>query len=269
MSEPPTKEAPTNVPSATRRLEPDWIIPDWPAPERVRALSTTRNGGFSEGPFRSLNLGTRCGDDPEAVARNRGRLRSVLPGEPRWLSQVHGTDVLVHSPGGSTVKGDGLPEAEADAQVARDPGVVCAILTADCLPVLLCSESGDEVAAAHAGWRGLAAGVLERTIETMRAEPGSVLAWLGPAIGPQAYEVGDDVHAAFAAHEAEGAGAFRARRSRWLLDLYAMARHCLARAGVHRVWGGDRCTWTEADAFFSYRRDGTCGRMASLVWIRP
>jgi hypothetical protein len=240
-----------------------WIEPDWPAPRRVRALSTTRSGGCSRGPYRSFNLGAHCGDEAAAVERNRAVLRAVLPGEPCWLRQVHGVDVLVHAgdpPGGAA-------PPEADAQISRRAGLVCAVLAADCLPVLLCDRRGTEVAAAHAGWRGLAAGVLEQTVRAMAAPPDSLLAWLGPAIGPAAYEVGDDVRAAFAQHEAEGARAFRPHRSRWLFDLYAMARHCLARAGVAAVWGGNCCTHTDAGRFFSHRRDGVCGRMATLIWL--
>jgi hypothetical protein len=240
-----------------------WIEPDWPAPRRVRAVSTTRSGGCSRGPYRSFNLGAHCGDAAAAVERNRAVLRAVLPAEPCWLRQVHGTGVLVH--GGDSPGGAAPPEA--DAQISRRAGLVCAILTADCLPVLLCDRRGTEVAAAHAGWRGLAAGVLERTVQAMTAPPGSLLAWLGPAIGPAAYEVGDDVRAAFAPHQAEGARAFRPQGSRWLFNLYAMARHCLARAGVEAVWGGNCCTHTDAGRFFSHRRDGVCGRMATLIWL--
>lgn len=241
----------------------DWIVPDWPAPRRVRALSTTRNGGFSRGPYRSLNLGTNSGDDPAAVARNRGVLRSELPAEPVWLRQVHGAGVLVH---GAAPVHDAEPPL-ADAQVARVSGVVCAVLAADCLPVLFCDRAGTEVAAAHAGWRGLAAGVLERTVGSMRAPPQDILAWLGPAIGGAVYEVGEDVRAAFAVQEQEVAGAFRPRDSRWLFDLAAMARHRLQRAGVTRVSGGGWCTYSDAERFFSHRRDGVCGRMASLIWL--
>lgn len=242
----------------------DWIVPEWPAPARVRALSTTRNGGFSAGPYRSLNLGAHCGDAPGAVARNRALLRTVLPAEPLWLRQVHGSGVLVQD-GPSAADPDHPPEA--DARVARAPGLVCAVLAADCLPVLLCDESGTEVAAAHAGWRGLAAGVLESTVRAMRTPPADLLAWLGPAIGAAAYEVGADVRQAFAVHETEGAGAFRPCGSRWLLDLPAMARHCLARVGVTRVFGEPWCTHADPARFFSHRRDGICGRMASLIWL--
>ncbi|MEJ8569624.1 peptidoglycan editing factor PgeF [Elongatibacter sediminis] len=262
-------------------MSDSWIIPDWPAPPGVRALSTQRTGGCSRGPYRSFNLGAHCGDDPASVQRNRRRLREALPAEPRWLRQVHGTDVWTDrdderqvrdnasiapaSTGGLPV--DPGPFPAADARVTGRAGVVCAVLTADCLPVLLCSQAGDEVAAAHAGWRGLSAGVLERTVAAMRSDPGSLMAWLGPAIGPARYEVGRDVVRAFAAHESGGAGAILASGDRWRLDLYTMARHCLRRAGVTAVSGGEWCTFDQPERFFSYRRDGVCGRMASLVWL--
>jgi YfiH family protein len=242
----------------------DWIVPDWPAPARVRALSTTRNGGCSQGPYRSLNLGAHCGDEPEAVARNRALLRAAVPDEPLWLRQVHSAGVLVHAGRPAAIPGE---PPEADARVARAPGLVCVVLAADCLPVLLCDQAGTEVAAAHAGWRGLAAGVLERTVRAMRTPPANLIVWLGPSIGAAAYEVGADVRQAFAVHETEGAAAFQPRGSRWLLDLPAMARHCLARAGVSRVFGGHWCTHAEPGRFFSHRRDRVCGRMASLVWL--
>lgn len=238
-------------------IVPDWIVPDWAAPAAVRALCTTRSGGSSRGPWASMNLGRRCGDDPTAVRENRRRLNAVLPAAPQWLRQVHGSEVAVH-PG--TVQG----ELEADALIARGPARVCAVLTADCLPVVFCSRAGDEVAVAHAGWRGLAAGVLERTVHALNAAPAELLAWLGPAIGPAAYEVGPDVVAAFAAEFPAG---FRPHGERWLLDLYALARLRLARAGVTDVSGGDFCTFSDPARFYSCRRDAITGRMASLVWI--
>jgi YfiH family protein len=235
------------------------IRPDWPAPANVRALMTTRVGGVSGGPWASLNLGDHVGDDPAHVAANRVLLRGALPGEPGWLRQVHGARVV--ETGGDDI--------EADARFSRTPGQVCAVLTADCLPVLFCDHTGRVVAAAHAGWRGLAGGVLEATVAAMAVPPDDILAWLGAAIGPYAFEVGDDVRAAFLAQHSETAAAFAPQGApgKWLADLYALARIRLARAGVTAVYGGGRCTFSEADAFFSYRRDGVTGRMAALVWL--
>ena len=234
----------------------------WPAVARVHAFTTLRHGaGVSQPPFDRFNLGTRCGDDAEAVARNRRELaeRFALPGPPRWLRQVHGTAVAVE-PGGD--------EPEADAAVTRTPGTVLAILTADCLPVVLAAADGSEVAAAHAGWRGLAAGVLEATLGAMRTPPARVQAWLGPAAGPQAYEVGAEVFDAFVARDPRAEAAFVATRpGHWRVDLYALARMRLAAAGVTAIAGGDRCTISEPSAFYSHRRDQRTGRMATLAWI--
>ena len=234
-----------------------FIQPDWPAPAGVRAMVTTRMGGFSRGPWASMNLGMNCGDDPADVLQNRDLLGRALPADPLWLEQVHGTTVVLN---------DGLQVTtpEADAQVAFGPGKVCAVLTADCLPVLFCSRSGDRVAAAHAGWRGLAAGVLEQTVKALEWTPSGIMAWLGPAIGPDAYEVGDEVVENF---EAEFPRGFKRNGDRWLMDLYALARIRLEAAGVTSIYGGGFCTWTDSKRFFSYRRDGVTGRMASLVWL--
>lgn len=239
----------------------DWIEPDWPAPSGVRAAATTRLGGASLGPYASWNLGDHVGDDPAAVAANRRLLRERLglPAEPLWLRQVHGCNVA--QAGG----------CEADAAVAFAPGQVCAVLTADCLPLLFCDRSGTRVAAVHAGWRGLAAGVIEAAVARLGVAPGELLCWLGPAIGPDAFEVGDEVRQAFLAQGLAGAeAAFRASPSgRWLADLYALARIRLRAVGVPGVWGGGLCTYADGERFFSYRRDGLTGRMASLVWIEP
>lgn len=238
----------------------DWIVPDWPAPPAVRALVTTRAGGASRGPFAALNLGTRVGDDPAAVARNREILRSRLPADPVWLQQVHGTAVVDAESAGA------LPRA--DGAVARAPHNVCAVLTADCVPVLLAHRSGAVVGIAHAGWRGLAGGVIEATLARMAVSPGEVIAWLGPGIGPLAYEVGGDVYDAFVAPDAALAAAFVPRRDgKFLADLYALARRRLAAAGVTGVYGGGFCTYTDAARFYSYRREQTTGRFASLIWI--
>lgn len=241
--------------------EPGWIAADWPAPAGVRAGTTTRVGGMSTGSWSSFNLGDRAGDDPEAVAENRRRLaeRLALPGEPAWLYQVHGTTVV------DAGRTDANPEA--DAAFGRERGVVCAVLTADCLPVLLCDRDGTEVAAAHAGWRGLAGGVLAAAVEAMNAPPAEVLAWLGPAIGPGAFEVGAEVRTAFVERDPAHADVFVSTGDKYLADIYAAARLELAAAGVDVVHGGGFCTVSEPGRFFSYRRDGTCGRMASLVWL--
>lgn len=229
----------------------------WPAPAAVRVLCTTRNGGCSVGAWASMNLGEHCGDDPENVHRNRQRLLDELPAEPQWLRQAHGTAVAVHP-------GHAGPEPEADALVAFAPGQVCAVLTADCLPVAFCDSAGSRVAVAHAGWRGLAGGVLQTTVNALKCDPSELIAWLGPAIGPSAYEVGADVVAAFPDEFGEG---FTPRGERWLLDLYAVARLKLAASGVTAVYGGGLCTYSEPERFYSYRRDGITGRMATLVWM--
>lgn len=238
-----------------------WIAPDWPAPANVRAVQTTRAGGVSVGPWSSLNLGSHCGDDPVAVSENRSRLRATLdlPSEPHWLRQVHGARVVEL---GHSLEA----EPEADAAIAREPGRICAVLTADCLPVLLCDEAGSAVGAAHAGWRGLAGGVLEATVARL-GTPEHLLAWLGPAIGPERFEVGDEVREAFVARQPQAASAFQPRGGgKHLADLYALALLALRSAGVRRVYGGGRCTHREQDQFFSFRRDGRCGRMATLIW---
>jgi hypothetical protein len=238
----------------------DWIEPDWPAPAHVRALVTTRSGGVSGGSYASLNLGTRVGDDPRAVRENRSRLRAVLPSEPKWLQQVHGCDV---------VQADRLEaEPRADAAFACTPDVVCAVQIADCLPVLLCNRAGTSVAAAHAGWRGLSAGVLERAVAALPGAPKDLIAWLGPAIGPRKFEVGGDVLAAFTGSEASAAEAFEPlREGKWLADLYALARLRLRQAGVSAVFGGGLCTFGDAQRFFSHRRDRVTGRHAACIWI--
>lgn len=241
----------------------DFIIPDWPAPPSVAALSTTRLGGVSQGPWQSLNLGTNSGDDPNDVARNRQRLNEVLPASPRWLQQVHGRTVVQHAGPESLLAGS----VQADAQWSSARGAVCVVLTADCLPVLFCDRQGTQVAAAHAGWRGLAAGVLENTVAAMSTPASELLAWMGPAIGPAVYQVGAEVKAAFRQQEDEGAEAFAADGDRWLFDLYAMARHRLQRAGVGHISGGGVCTYCDPERFFSYRRDIVTGRMATMVWL--
>lgn len=240
----------------------DWITPDWPAPPNVHALITSRAGGVSVGPYASLNPADHVQDDPQAVRRNREIIRAELPAEPHWLKQVH--SALVHR-----VTGDPVGVPEADAAVSAVDNQVCVVMTADCLPVLFCSEDGSEVGAAHAGWRGLAAGILERTVEAMAAPGARLLAYLGPAIGPRAFEVGPEVRAEFIAADAQAAAAFQpvAGSDKYLADIYLLARQRLAQVGINRVYGGDFCTYSEPQRFFSYRRDGATGRMASLIWL--
>ena len=238
---------------------PDWIVPDWPAPAGVKALITTRAGGVSQGPYASFNLGLRTGDDPRAVAANRDRLNALLPQQPRWLRQVHGAGV---------VEADALTDVpEADAAIARRPGTVCAVLVADCIPVLLADSMGATVAIAHSGWRGLAAGVVENTVRGMACEPRSLTAYLGPGIGARAFEVGADVRDAFLARDPAAAAAFTPHTAgKWLADLFLLASQRLRRAGVGAIHGGELCTYSDAQRFFSYRRSRTTGRMAALIW---
>ena len=259
-------------------LQPEHLVwPDWPdLPANIGALATTRLGGVSAAPFDDgnggggLNLGLHTGDDPERVRENRARLQALLPGRPAWISQVHGTGVV-----DAAVVQPGAPVQVGDASTASQPGVVCAILTADCLPVLLASLDGKVVGAAHAGWRGLAAGVLGTALAAMREQgAGEITAWLGPAIGAQAFEVGPDVleafHAALPDDQAgEGFSPYPGRQGKYLADMPLLARRLLARDGVTRVHGGQHCTLTERDRFYSYRRDGAgSGRQASLIWLK-
>ncbi|MGH8373293.1 MAG: peptidoglycan editing factor PgeF [Gammaproteobacteria bacterium] len=243
-------------------LNAEFIRPDWPAPARVRSASTTRAGGVSTGPYSSLNLGEHVGDAHAAVQENRHRVGEALNLQqaPRWLRQVHRTNV-------ARLDGSAVTEP-ADAAVTARAGEVCVIMTADCLPVLLCDKSGTVVAAAHCGWRSLSAGVLENTVKAMWVEPGAIMAWLGPAIGPEAYEVGDDVMQAFVDQDVHATAAFRHKpNGKWLCDLYVLARMRLAALGVREIYGGGFCTLTDKDRFFSYRRDGECGRMGTLIWL--
>ncbi len=241
---------------------PELIEPDWEAPPGVRAAFTLRAGGVSAPPYDSFNCATHVGDDPQAVERNRARLRErlALPCEPVWLEQVHGRRAVELGAGGG-------PAGAADAAVTREAGRVCVVQVADCLPVLLAARDGSAVGAAHAGWRGLAAGVLESALRALGAAPGEVLAWLGPAIGPRHYEVGAEVRDAFTGADPGAAAAFTPNaRGRWQCDLYALARQRLAALGVARVSGGRWCTYADSARFFSFRRDGRCGRMAALIW---
>ena len=235
-------------------------MPDWSAPPRVRALSTTRCGGVSGAPWGGFNLGMNAGDDDVAVARNRAILRRELPAEPVWLTQVHGNRCV------DAAVTESVPQA--DASFTRQRGVVCAVLTADCLPVLLCDDRATVVAAAHAGWRGLAAGVIEATVAAMNRPGEDLMAWLGPAIGPQAFEVGDDVRDSFVGRDQRAASAFcAASPGKWLCDICQLARQRLEALGIRRVTSADSCTVSDPTRWFSYRRDGVTGRMASLIWL--
>ncbi|MDE1982525.1 MAG: peptidoglycan editing factor PgeF [Betaproteobacteria bacterium] len=235
---------------------------DWPAPPWVRTLCTTRKGGVSTGDWSSLNLGDHCGDDPAHVAENRRRVIAAIHAQPRWLRQVHGTDVA----------GDGVGELpEADASWTRQAATACVVLTADCLPLLFCHRQERLVAAAHAGWRGLAAGVIEATVKALDTDPAGLLVWLGPTIGPGAFEVGPEVREAFLAADSQAGKAFRpGKAGKWWADLYALARQRLARLGVQAVYGGGLCTAGDPERFFSHRRDhGRTGRMGNFIWMAP
>jgi YfiH family protein len=243
-------------------LNPQWLVPDWPAPARVRAFVTTRDGGVSIGEYASLNLGSRSGDDPANVARNRLIVRSRLPAMPRWMFQEHGAEIADL---------DRLAEADiatADAATTSLPGRVGVVLTADCMPLFLCDEQGRRVGVAHAGWRGMSAGVIENTVRALGVDPAKLMAWMGPAIGPAAFEVGPEVREAFVAADPRAADAFvQHRPGKYLADLYALARQRLQRAGVARVFGGGFCTYREIDRFFSYRREKKSGRMGAFIWM--
>ncbi|MEQ1533964.1 MAG: peptidoglycan editing factor PgeF [Sideroxydans sp.] len=237
------------------------IYPDWPAPANVKSLQTTRHGGASVAPYDSLNLGLHVGDAPLVVNQNRQLLSALMPSEPVWLAQVHGTRVA-NADAANCVE-------QADASVARTRGSVCVVMTADCLPVLLCDEDGTVVGAAHAGWKGLAAGVIEATVAAMQVTPHKLMAWLGPAIGAAAFEVGAEVRAVFIAHQAQAAIAFTAHgtQGKYHADIYVLARQRLNALGITRIYGGQHCTFTEQEYFFSYRRDGVTGRMGSFIWL--
>lgn len=242
------------------------ITPDWPAPATVGALSSTRIGGVSQAPFDHLNLGDHVGDDPQRVATNRQLLQAALGGDVRcqWLHQVHGIQVACLDQVG--------PVLEADAAMTQRPGIGCLVMTADCLPVLFCDRQGTRVAAAHAGWRGLADGVLEATLAALDVPASELLCWLGPAIGPQAFEVGNEVRQQFCHQHRDARAAFVGHdqaRGSWLADIYQLARLRLKRAGVTAIYGAEACTFTDRERFYSYRRDGQTGRMASVIWLKP
>jgi YfiH family protein len=237
------------------------ITPHWPAPSNVHAYTTTRSGGVSSPSYHSLNLASHVGDIPEAVKENRDLLhRSLsLPSEPTWLEQVHGNKIV------DAVNG---PGQRGDASIAYEPGAVCTVLTADCLPLLLCDQKGTRVAAVHAGWRGLAAGIIENTVKALKIPGEHLLAWLGPAIGPKAFEVGSEVKQIFIDQDGCNASAFSAHsQGRWLADIYQLARLRLTKLGIRSIYGGQYCTVTDSARFYSYRRDGETGRMATLIWL--
>ena len=243
-------------------MNSDWLAADWPAPPVVRSCITTRQGGVSVGPWAGLNLGAHVGDDPSAVAANRRRLVDALGCSPAWLDQTHSVDV---------VRADPSQVLSADASWTDQPGVACAIMTADCLPVLFCDRAGTRVAAAHAGWRGLAGGVIEQTLAALGVPADQLLVWLGPAIGPDAFEVGEDVRQAFINDDPVAVQAFEPahRAGHYFADIYRLARQRLDRAGVTAVYGGGLCTVGDSGRFYSYRRDGQTGRFASLIWLSP
>jgi YfiH family protein len=237
----------------------DWLTPQWPAAARVKSCVTSRMGGVSQAPYASFNLGDHVGDDPRSVAKNRERLVSLLGCQPAWLQQVHGTAV---------VEADTTQVLAADASCTSQRGVACAVLTADCLPVLFCDRAGTRVGAAHAGWRGLANGVLEATLEQLDLPAENVLVWLGPAIGAQAFEVGGEVREAFVSQHAEAREAFvpSSNAGKFIADIYQLARIRLAARGITAVYGGGLCTYTD-QRFYSYRRAAQTGRFASLIWL--
>ncbi len=244
----------------------DWIVPDWPAPNNVKSLFTTRNGGISsgvDGVYASFNLATHVKADLADVEYNRALLRRYLPAEPRWLKQVHGTSVV-------WIESTAAAVPEGDAVLSRRPGSVCAVMVADCLPVFLCDAAGTAVGIVHAGWRGLAGGIIEQSVAAMQVDPGKLMVWLGPAIGPDHFEVGADVYEAFVSHDEQAAQAFVPKNTphekKWLADIFLLARQRLASIGITEIYGGGICTYSDPARFFSYRRDGETGRMAALIW---
>ena len=241
-------------------LHDHLIIPNWPAPPNIRALQTTRIGGFSRAPYDSLNLGSHVADAPLDVARNRMLLNTLMPSEPVWLEQVHGI-VVANADSASC-----LPQA--DACIATHRSAVCVVMTADCLPILLCDQQGTVVGAVHAGWKGLAAGVIEATVQAMNVPAQNLMTWLGPAISQDAFEVGAEVRNIFIEAHSHAAGAFVAgQNGKWLADIYALARLRLNALGITQIHGGDYCTYKDAERFFSYRRDGVTGRMGTFIWL--
>lgn len=245
----------------------DWIIPDWPAPGNVKALFTTRHGGVSNGRngnYASLNLGAHVNDDLADVKTNRAILRRHLPAEPKWLQQVHGiSSIWIEHTTAATPQGD--------AALSTRQGTVCAVMVADCLPVFLCDAAGTTVGIVHAGWRGLAGGIVEQSVAAMQVENSKLMAWLGPAIGPDHFEVGAEVYEAFVQHDEQAVQAFKQQdnvhEKKWLADIFVLARQRLTSVGISEIYGGGICTFSDPARFFSYRRDGETGRMAALIWL--
>lgn len=247
-------------------LDPQrWIVPAWPMPPGVFACTTTRLGpGISAAPFEHFNLGSRCGDTAAAVSANRAALVNALglPATPAWLHQVHGTHVVEFNAGLS------LAEIEADVAITHQSGCVLAVLTADCLPILIAAADGSEIAAIHAGWRGLGAGVIDACVQRLHTPREDLLVWLGPAIGPRVYEVGAEVRQSFVGRDSQAASAFApSGTGHWLCDLYALARQCLRQLNIAHIYGGNLCTYSDSQRFYSHRRDQVTGRMASLIWL--
>jgi YfiH family protein len=237
----------------------DFIVPNWPAPANVKAIQTTRVGGVSLAPYDSLNLGAHVKDNALHVAQNRQMLSPLLPSEPVWLNQVHGIDVV------DAATASCVPDADASFTHQKD--VVCVTMTADCLPVLLCNQQGTVIASIHAGWRSLCDGVIEATVVKMDVNNNDLMAWLGPAIGPNAFEVGGEVRAQFIAKDAQSTAAFKPHGEKWLADIYTIARQRLSNLGITEVYGGEHCTYSDSARLFSFRRDGDTGRMATLIWL--
>ncbi|MGB5518530.1 MAG: peptidoglycan editing factor PgeF [Gammaproteobacteria bacterium] len=244
------------------RRPPGFLLPDWPAPASVHALVTLRTGGYSIAPYASFNLALHTEDRPEAVRKNRELLRTYfhLPAEPLWLRQMHGNRIIEANAA--------IVDTTADGCWSQTAGMVCAVMTADCLPVLICNRSGSQVAAAHAGWRGLRAGVISNAVSMLPSDPAELMVWLGPAIGPHAFEVGAEVIQSFTHKNPENAQAFDQVDDRhWMCDIYRLARIELATLGVTSIYGGGECSYSDEKRFYSYRRDGITGRMASIIWL--
>ncbi len=238
------------------------LIPDWPAPKHIKAFSTTRLNGFSQSPYDSFNLAYSVGDDIENVSLNREHLKKILnlPSDPLWLSQIHSTVIY-------KVDQETMPK-NADGSFTTNQNKVCVVMTADCLPILLCDVSGTQIAAVHAGWRGLADGVVESALNCFNHSQEKIIAWIGPAIGPKYYEVGDDVRNKFLEINSDFNKAFQTHnQAKWLADMNLLARMRLQKAGVSAIFSENLCTFSDAERFYSYRRDGITGRMASLIWI--
>ena len=247
-----------------KNIPSEWLIPNWDAPNNIKAVMTSRQGGFSRAPFDSMNLGDHVDDDLHSVAKNRESLKQKLnlPNDPLWLTQIHGVTI-------ANADQQNQGKVEADASIAHQSGSVCAVMTADCLPVLFCNQQGTAIAAAHAGWRGLHAGILEQTVKALNCPAEEVMAWFGVAIGEEYFEVGDEVREAFVSVQVEAEKAFvpSVNAGKWLADIYLLARLCLQAIGVRKITGGEYCSYKDKERFYSYRREAKTGRMASLIWM--